>query len=45
MTMAVIFFCGEIFVNHQNLKDISRDDMRKNTAIVLQDTVLFSNKI
>ncbi|MCI9370123.1 MAG: ABC transporter ATP-binding protein [Lachnospiraceae bacterium] len=36
---------GEIFVNHQNLKDISRDDMRKNTAIVLQDTVLFSDTI
>ena len=36
---------GEIFVNHQNLKDISRDDMRKNTAIVLHDTVLFSETI
>lgn len=36
---------GEIFVNDQNLKNISRDDMRKKTAIVLQDTVLFSDTI
>ncbi|MBD5451708.1 MAG: ABC transporter ATP-binding protein [Lachnospiraceae bacterium] len=36
---------GEIFVNRQNIKDISRDDLRKNVAIVLQDTVLFSDTV
>ena len=36
---------GEIFVNRQNIRDISRDDLRKNVAIVLQDTVLFSDTI
>ena len=36
---------GDIFVNDQNLNSISRDDMRKKTAIVLQDTVLFSDTI
>lgn len=36
---------GEIFINRQNIKDISRDDLRKNVAIVLQDTVLFSDTI
>lgn len=36
---------GSIFLNDQNIKDISRDDLRKNIAIVLQDTVLFSDTI
>ncbi|MBD5543035.1 MAG: ABC transporter ATP-binding protein [Lachnospiraceae bacterium] len=36
---------GEIFINEQNIKDISRNDLRKNIAIVLQDTVLFSDTI
>lgn len=36
---------GSIFINHQNLKDISRDSLRKHAAIVLQDTVLFSDTI
>lgn len=36
---------GDIFINKQNVKDIARDDLRKNVAIVLQDTVLFSDTI
>lgn len=36
---------GEIFINQQNIKDVSRDSLRKNVAIVLQDTVLFSNTV
>lgn len=36
---------GEIRINNQNIKDISRKDLRKNVAIVLQDTVLFSDTI
>ncbi|MDO5785195.1 MAG: ABC transporter ATP-binding protein [Eubacteriales bacterium] len=36
---------GEILINHQNIKNISRDDLRKNVAIVLQDTVLFSDTV
>ena len=36
---------GEIRINNQNIKDISRKDLRKNMAIVLQDTVLFSDTI
>ena len=36
---------GNIFINNQNLKDISRDSLRKNVAIVLQDTVLFTDTI
>ena len=36
---------GEILINNQNIKDISRKDLRKNVAIVLQDTVLFSDTI
>lgn len=36
---------GEIFINDQNLKEISRDALRKNIAIVLQDTVLFSDTV
>lgn len=36
---------GEIFINQQNLNDISRDTLRKNVAIVLQDTVLFVDSV
>ncbi len=36
---------GKIFINHQNIEDITRDSLRKDVAIVLQDTVLFSDTI
>ena len=36
---------GEILVDGVNIQDINRDFLRKNIAIVLQDTVLFSNTI
>lgn len=36
---------GEISINEQNIQDISRDSLRQNIAIVLQDTILFSNTI
>ena len=36
---------GEILVDGVNIRDIDRDYLRKNIAIVLQDTVLFSNTI
>lgn len=36
---------GDIFINGQNIRDITRNDLRKNVAIVLQDTVLFSDTI
>ena len=36
---------GEILLARQNIKDISRSDLRKNVAIVLQDTVLFSDTV
>lgn len=36
---------GDIFINKQNVRDISRDSLRRNAAIVLQDTVLFSDTI
>lgn len=36
---------GEIRINNQNIRDISRDSLRRNVAIVLQDTVLFSDTI
>lgn len=36
---------GNIFINQQNIKNLSRDSLRSNVAIVLQDTVLFSDTI
>ena len=36
---------GEILVDGMNIQDIRRDFLRRNIAIVLQDTVLFSNTI
>ena len=36
---------GEILVDGVNIQDIRRDFLRDNIAIVLQDTVLFSNTI
>lgn len=36
---------GEILVDRINIQEIRRDFLRKNIAIVLQDTVLFSNTI
>ena len=36
---------GEILINGQNIRDISRESIRRNAAIVLQDTVLFSDTV
>ena len=36
---------GAIWINDQNVEEITRDSLRKHVAIVLQDTVLFSNTI
>lgn len=36
---------GTIRINDQDIKEVSRKDLRKNVAIVLQDTVLFSDTI
>lgn len=36
---------GEILIGKQNLNSISRGTIRRNVAIVLQDTVLFSDTI
>lgn len=36
---------GEIRINDQNIQEVSRDSLRQNVAIVLQDTVLFSNTV
>ncbi|MBQ8093656.1 MAG: ABC transporter ATP-binding protein [Clostridia bacterium] len=36
---------GEICVDGQNLSDVSRSSLRKAVAIVLQDTVLFSDTV
>lgn len=36
---------GGIFINNQNISDIARDELRKNIAIVLQDTTLFSDTV
>ena len=36
---------GGIYIDGVNIQDIKRDELRKNIAIVLQDTVLFSDTI
>lgn len=36
---------GEITINGKNIRNISRDSLRQNVAIVLQDTVLFSTTV
>lgn len=36
---------GEIYINEQNIRDVARDTLRQNVAIVLQDTVLFSDTV
>lgn len=36
---------GEILIDGHNIMDLQRDWLRQNTAIVLQDTVLFSDTI
>ena len=36
---------GKILIDGNSIYDISRDELRKKTAIVLQDTVLFSDTI
>ncbi|MDO5398795.1 MAG: ABC transporter ATP-binding protein [bacterium] len=36
---------GEIKINNQNIQNISRESLRQNAAIVLQDTVLFSGTV
>ncbi|MCM1540673.1 MAG: ABC transporter ATP-binding protein/permease [Blautia sp.] len=36
---------GEILIDGVNIRDIDRDNLRRNTAIVLQDTVLFADTI
>ncbi len=36
---------GQICIDGVDIMDIKRDDLRRNTAIVLQDTVLFSDTI
>lgn len=36
---------GEICINGQNIRDVARESLRQNVAIVLQDTVLFSDTV
>ena len=36
---------GEIYINKQNIQDVARGSLRQNVAIVLQDTVLFSDTV
>ena len=36
---------GEILIDGVNIRDIAASELRRNTAIVLQDTVLFSDTI
>ncbi len=36
---------GQIHINRQDIRDVSRASLRRNAAIVLQDTVLFSDTV
>lgn len=36
---------GAIYINDQNIEEISRNSLRQEVAIVLQDTVLFSDTV
>ncbi|MDE5908025.1 MAG: ABC transporter ATP-binding protein/permease [Lachnospiraceae bacterium] len=36
---------GEICINEQNIRDVAKGSLRQNIAIVLQDTVLFSDTV
>ena len=36
---------GDIYINDQNLRDISRDSLRKHVSIVLQGTSLFTDTV
>ena len=36
---------GNIFINDQDIRKVSRKSLRENVAIVLQDTVLFSDTV
>lgn len=36
---------GGIWINEQNIRDIARESLRRNIAIVLQDTVLFTDTV
>ncbi len=36
---------GNISINGQNIQEVARDELRKNIAIVLQDTTLFSDTV
>lgn len=36
---------GDILINSQSINDVSRESLRKNIAIVLQDTILFTDTI
>ncbi|MCD8218036.1 MAG: ABC transporter ATP-binding protein/permease [Clostridiales bacterium] len=36
---------GEIRINRQDIRDVARQSLRKDVAIVLQDTVLFSDTV
>lgn len=36
---------GNIYINNQELRSVARDSLRQNIAIVLQDTVLFSDTV
>ena len=38
-------YTGEILIDEKNIKEIDCRELRKNTAIVLQDTVLFADTI
>lgn len=36
---------GKILINGQDIREVSRDSLRRDVAIVLQDTVLFSDTV